>query len=227
MNVQIGKAIEWTWGRGPVLNQQFPWHYPQPHTFQKLQSDDIWCAAKRVGLYIHTPFCIEKCDYCPYAVRAKQESETIKRYVDHLKKEIEICSALPYLRGAEIASIYFGGGSPSILENEWLEDLNQVIRSRFNIRRNAEFTIEVNPIDVDEEKLAIFDYIGVNRISVGVQSFHPQTLKSMRRAHDARQAIEAFHLIKQFRFKNTNLDLIYAYPNQTMDELEASVRTAL
>lgn len=227
MNVQIGQGIDWNWGRGPILNQQFPWHYPQPHTFTPSSAVDVWGSPRQVGLYIHTPFCVEKCDYCPYAVRAKQNSEKIAEYVEALKQEIELCSRLPYMRGSQISSIYFGGGSPSILENEWLESLNNLIRSRFEIRSDAEFTVEVNPVDVDEEKLDALDYIGVNRISVGVQSFDPQTLRSMRRAHSAEEAVAAFELIKHFRFKNTNLDLIYAYPNQTLEELATSIAKAV
>jgi oxygen-independent coproporphyrinogen III oxidase len=225
--VQIGNNIDWTWERGPLLNQQFPWHYPQPHTFGTVNGADVWGARRRIGLYLHVPFCEEKCDYCPYAVRAKQPQEKIKQYVDALKREVEICGQLPSMRAAEVTSIYFGGGSPSILENEWLLDLNQAIRSHFDIATNAEYTLEMNPIDVEEDKLSALDEMGVNRISIGVQSFNAETLKSMRRAHTAERAVTAFRTVQQFRFKNINLDLIYAYPNQTMEELAANVKSAI
>jgi oxygen-independent coproporphyrinogen III oxidase len=225
--IEIGRNVDWTWGRGALLNQQFPWHYPQPHTFNNMTATDIWNPKKRVGLYLHTPFCIEKCDYCPYAVRAHQARETILQYVQALKKEIQLCAGVAQMKNAELSSIYFGGGSPSILDNEWLLELNDLIRSSFNIEPGAEFTVEMNPVDVDEEKLATLDEMGVNRISVGVQSFVPETLRSMRRAHSSDEAAKAFRTIQQFRFKNINLDLIYAYPNQTVEDLRISLDKAL
>lgn len=225
--MRIGRNIDWTWGRGSLLNQQFPWHYPQPHTFRNVTADDMWSRKKRVGLYLHTPFCLEKCDYCPYAVRAHQTRETMLRYVQALKKEIQICAGLRSMKDTDLSSIYFGGGSPSILEDEWLLELTDLIKSSFNIEPGAEFTVEMNPVDVHEEKLATLEEMGVNRISVGVQSFVPETLRSMRRAHDCDEAVKAFRTIQQFRFKNINLDLIYAYPSQTVRDLETSLAKAV
>jgi oxygen-independent coproporphyrinogen III oxidase len=225
--IQIGSNVDWTWGRGSLLNQQFPWHYPQPHTFKDVTAADIWNPKKRVGLYLHTPFCIEKCDYCPYAVRAHQTRETIFQYVQALKKEIRLCANLPSMKDSVLSSIYFGGGSPSILENEWLLELNDLIKSSFDIEPDAEFTVEMNPVDVDEEKLATLEEMDVNRISVGVQSFVAETLHSMRRAHSSDEAVRAFRTIQQFRFKNINLDLIYAYPNQTLEDLRVSLEKAI
>lgn len=227
MDLNIGNNINWKWGRGPLLNQQFPWHYPQPHRFGPMTNAGIWDTTRAVGLYLHIPFCEEKCDYCPYATRAKQPDEKIKQYVDMLTREIVIASELPAMKGAEVASLYFGGGSPSMLENEWLLDISDTIRSRFNVRSDAEFTVEMNPIDVEEDKLATLDEMGVNRISIGVQSFNPHTLTSMRRAHSAERAIIAFHTVQQFKFKNINLDLIYAYPTQDIEELVANVKQAI
>ena len=225
--IQIGNNVDWTWGRGALLNQQFPWHYPQPHTFRDVTAGDMWNRKRRTGLYLHTPFCIEKCDYCPYAVRAHQPRETILRYVQALKKEIQLCAALPAMKDAELSSVYFGGGSPSILEDEWLLELTDLIRSNFQIEPGAEFTLEMNPVDVEEDKLATLEEMGVNRISVGVQSFVPETLRSMRRAHSRDEAVKAFRAIQQFRFKNINLDLIYAYPHQTVRDLELSLTQAV
>jgi oxygen-independent coproporphyrinogen-3 oxidase len=225
--IQIGNNVDWKWDRGPLLNQQFPWHYPQPHTFRNVTATDMWNRKKRIGLYLHTPFCIEKCDYCPYAVRAHQPRETILQYVQALKKEILLCANLRVMKDADLSSIYFGGGSPSILENEWLLELGDLIRSNFNIEPGAEFTVEMNPVDVDEDKLGALEEMGVNRISVGVQSFVPETLRSMRRAHDTDEAVKAFRTIQQFHFKNINLDLIYAYPNQTLRNLETSLAKAV
>lgn len=225
--VTLGSNIDWRWGRGSLLNQQFPWHYPQPHTFTSLNSSKIYGTKRRVGLYLHIPFCVEKCDYCPYAVRAGQKPETILQYFEALKKEVFLASELSYFSNAELTSIYFGGGSPSILDNESLMELSTLIRSQFNIRPDAEFTVEMNPVDVDEEKLATLDEMGVNRISVGVQSFVSETLRSMRRAHSADEAVRAFRTIQQFRFRNINLDLIYAYPSQTIANLEYTLQQAI
>jgi oxygen-independent coproporphyrinogen III oxidase len=216
--------MQWTWGRGPLLNRQFPWHYPQPHTCVPLDPAEIWRRRRRLGIYVHSPFCAEKCDYCNYTVFAHRKQDSIGRYVSALKREIAMSARLPSLQDVVVTSLYFGGGSPSILENEWLEELIALLRGRFELAPDAEISIECNPIDVDDEKLATFHRMGVNRVSVGVQSFDTETLSSMRRAHSAELAAEAFTRIKQAGFRNVNLDLIYAYPTQTLESLAETVR---
>jgi oxygen-independent coproporphyrinogen III oxidase len=218
--------LPWRWGRGPLLNRQFPWHYPQPHTYAPLRGEDVW-RPKRIGVYLHTPFCEEKCDYCNYAVYAHQRPDKVRRYVDALKAEISLAAALPAIRGAVVTSLYFGGGSPSILPNAWLVELFELCRSMFRLTDDAEICIESNPIDIDEEKLATFARMGVNRVSVGVQSFDPETLRSMNRAHSPERAVDAFRLVKAAGIPNVNLDLIYAYPTQTRAQLADTVRRAL
>lgn len=218
--------LPWRWGRGPLLNRQFPWHYPQPHTYGPLRGDDVWRPG-RMGVYLHTPFCGEKCDYCNYAVYAHQRPDTVRRYVDALRAEIALAAALPAVRGSVVTSLYFGGGSPSILPNAWLLELFEHCRAAFSLSADAEICIEANPIDIDEEKVATFARMGVNRVSVGVQSFDAATLRSMNRAHSPERAADAVRLVKAAGIPNVNLDLIYAYPTQTREQLADTVRQAL
>lgn len=223
----IGSRMEWTWGRGPVLNNQFPWHYPQPHTTRPVAAAEVWGARQALALYLHTPFCREKCDYCSYAVRARQPEAVVGQYVDGLAREIGLCARLPGLQTSLVTSVYFGGGSPSLLSGEAIERLVSLVRERFQVAPDAEISIEMNPCDVEPGKLRVLRDCGFNRISVGVQSFTPATLAAMRRSHDCRQAVDAVRTIREFGFSNVNLDLIYAYPGQTLDDLDASVEQAI
>ncbi len=223
----IGSRMQWTWGRGPVLNNQFPWHYPQPHTTVPIGAAEVWGARKPLALYLHTPFCREKCDYCSYAVRAHQSETAIGQYVENLAKEICLAAQLPGLQAASVTSIYFGGGSPSLLSCEAIERLNALVRDRFVVARDAEVSIEMNPCDVVPEKLEALRKCGFNRISAGVQSFTPATLAAMRRAHGREQAVQAVQAIREAGFSNVNLDLIYAYPGQTVEDLDDSIDQAI
>ena len=223
----IGSRMEWTWGRGPLLNNQFPWHYPQPHSTAPVGAADVWGSRQPLALYLHTPFCREKCDYCSYATAAHQTESAIERYVESLAREIGMCAQLPGLQASRVTSVYFGGGSPSLLSCAAIERLSGLVRQNFQVAPEAEISIEMNPCDVEPGKLNVLRECGFNRISVGVQSFTPDTLTAMRRAHDRQQAVEAIRTIREFGFSNVNLDLIYAYPGQTLEDLDASVEQAI
>lgn len=130
----------------------------------------------------------------------------------------EIKQRKDYLNKKEVSSIYFGGGTPSILSISEIKNLLKLIFKNYPVNNDAEITIECNPDDLTENKLTAFKKIGVNRLSIGVQSFNDSDLKFMNRSHDAKKAIESIELSKKIGFKNINVDLIYGLPNQTLTE---------
>jgi oxygen-independent coproporphyrinogen III oxidase len=174
------------------------------------------------GIYIHIPFCKQACNYCNFhfATSLRYKNELLAA----LLKETELQQH--YLKDETIETIYFGGGTPSLLTTEelklQLEKLNRV----FNISTAAEITIEANPDDIDEDKLAGWKKIGINRLSIGVQSFFEEDLLWMNRAHSAKQAIDNLQLaIKQF--DNITIDLIYGHPLLTNEKWSQNVERVI
>jgi len=170
------------------------------------------------GIYLHIPFCKQACNYCNFhfstSLRYKNE------LVAALLKEIELQRG--YLEGEKVETIYFGGGTPSLLEIEDLKLQINKIRETFPVIQEAEITLEANPDDITEEKLIGWKIIGINRPSIGVQSFFEEDLLWMNRAHNAQQAIDNLQLaIKQFN--NITIDLIYGHPLLTNDKWKQNV----
>ncbi|MBP9854756.1 MAG: radical SAM family heme chaperone HemW [Candidatus Omnitrophica bacterium] len=164
------------------------------------------------SLYIHIPFCDKKCFYCSFVVTVGQLKRA-DQYIDALKKE-----ALGY-RGVEIKSIYLGGGTPTTLNIHQINDLMRFIKNNFKINHHVEFTIEANPEGLDLEKLIALRDLGVNRISLGIQTFRDDYLKYLGRIHSREKAIESFHLIRRAGFKNVSCDLMISFPDQTKEQL--------
>lgn len=164
------------------------------------------------SLYIHIPFCDKKCFYCSFVVTIGQLNRA-DRYIDALKKE-----AAAY-QGILIKSIYLGGGTPTTLNPRQLGELVQFIRNNFKLANNVEFTIEANPEGLDLEKLTVLRGLGVNRISLGIQSFHDHFLKYLGRIHNREQALEAYALIRKAGFENVSCDLMMSFPGQTKEQL--------
>jgi len=163
-------------------------------------------------LYIHIPFCEQKCYYCSFVVSVGQEHRT-GQYVDCLLKEMEKFS------GENISSIYLGGGTPSFLSVEQLGKLFDGIRKYFHLESVAECTIEINPENINNEKAKRLMDIGFNRVSLGVQSLNDHYLKYLGRVHNAQKAIESFYCLRESGFKNINVDLMYGFLNQTQKDL--------
>lgn len=164
------------------------------------------------AIYIHIPFCIKKCGYCDFLSFSCEEkdAEDRKKYVKNLIEEIKLYPKLRY------NTVYFGGGTPSLLE------VNQIksILEELTIDENAEITLEVNPQSVDLKKLKELRKIGINRISIGVQSFNDEKLKVLGRIHTKEIAIETYKNARKSGFTNISIDLIFATPNQTIEELK-------
>ncbi len=168
------------------------------------------------ALYIHIPFCEKKCFYCSFVVTIAQQ-QRMDAYVDCLEKEMQ------RYRGQRLKTIYLGGGTPTLLDQSQLRRIIEAIRKTFLFDRETELTIEANPEGVDLEKAYLLLDLGVNRISLGTQSFHDHYLKFLGRCHDARMAVETFTVLRKAGFKNINVDLMYSFPRQTMEEIESDV----
>ena len=172
------------------------------------------------SLYIHIPFCDRKCFYCSFAVVVGQ----LKRGTDYL----HCLSREASLYDAQfVRSIYIGGGTPSTLNPEQIAQLFQIIHGQFSIGPNCEVTVEMNPEGLTRNKLSAFKAQGVNRISLGIQTFHDRYLKYLGRIHDAQAALYAFDLVREAGFDNISCDLMISFPEQTMGELKADLNQML
>ena len=154
-----------------------------------------------ISIYIHIPFCERKCSYCAFVSFCLDKSER-EKYIYSLLEEIENFSTTK-----KVKTVYLGGGTPSLLTKDEIFAIFKKLREKFNIDENAEITIEVNPNSVDEEKLKVYKEVGINRISVGVQSLSNKTLTSIGRLHTKKEAIDKLKLIGKY-FDNISADLI-------------------
>jgi putative oxygen-independent coproporphyrinogen III oxidase len=178
------------------------------------------------SLYIHIPYCISKCPYCDFNSHVVPEiPET--HYTDALLYETDRYAAQPEWTGRAIQTIFLGGGTPSTFKPASISRLLTRVAATFPIEPGCEITLEANPGTVDRENFSGYRDAGVNRISVGIQSFQPRLLKLLGRMHSADDARLALEVIKQAGFDNFNLDLIYASPSQTLAELRADLESAL
>lgn len=174
-----------------------------------------------IALYIHFPFCRRKCNYCSFVSYQGREAD-IPVYVNSVKKELALCAA-----GNRIHTIYFGGGTPSLLSPEQLADILATMCSLALVDKTAEITMEANPGTVDEPYLAAARQSGINRISLGVQSLNDDELVLLGRIHTAVEAREAVRLARNSDFTNLNIDLIYGVPRQTLSKWEHTLAEAI
>jgi len=178
------------------------------------------------SLYIHIPYCISKCPYCDFNSHVvAQIPET--DYTDALLRELEAFGADAGWRGRTLQSIFFGGGTPSTFKPASIGKLLAWTAATYPIANDCEITLEANPGTVDAANFAGYRDAGVNRISVGVQSFQPKLLRFLGRVHSADEAKKALNVVKQAGFDNFSFDLIFANPGQTIADLDADLDTAL
>ena len=178
----------------------------------------------KAGIYIHIPFCKSRCSYCDFATDVYRSDEAVERYVNALIKEIR--NPKSEIRN-RIETIYFGGGTPSLLTANQLEKILNSLDKKFSIENRIEFTLEMNPATVSLEKLADFKSLGVNRASFGVQTFDDKALKLLARGHSGRDARKTFELLRQAKFDNISFDLIAGLPHQTLENWEKNLTEAL
>ena len=175
------------------------------------------------GVYIHIPFCKSRCSYCDFATDVYRSSDAVTKYVAALGNEI---SRFPE-QWIDIDTIYFGGGTPSLLLPAQLGQLLASVKSSFGVSADAEITMEMNPATVTADSLAEYKSLGVNRASFGVQTFNDRDLKLLARGHDANDARETYRLLRQAGFDNVSFDLIAGLPGQSIDDWKRNLEEAV
>ncbi|MEO5675585.1 MAG: radical SAM family heme chaperone HemW [Chitinophagales bacterium] len=175
------------------------------------------------GIYIHIPYCRQACSYCDFHFSVTQETKD--SFINSLISEISIQKN--YLEGEEIKTLYFGGGTPSLLSEADLEKIFNALFNHFSISSNAEITLEANPDDLTDEKISGLKHSPVNRLSIGVQSFFDKDLQWMNRAHNAAQAYACIISAQDAGFENISADLIYGLPDSGNHEWEENLNKAL
>ena len=177
-----------------------------------------------LSLYIHWPWCVRKCPYCDFNSHEASGAVPEQAYLDALRADLE--SALPLIWGRKIQTIFIGGGTPSLMSAAGLERLMSDVRTLLPLALDAEVTMEANPGTFEIEKFKSFRASGINRLSIGIQSFNGRHLQALGRIHDEREALRAVE-IAHTHFDNFNLDLMYALPGQTLAEATQDLDTAL
>ncbi|MDO4321825.1 MAG: radical SAM family heme chaperone HemW [Lachnospiraceae bacterium] len=178
---------------------------------------------KELELYVHIPFCVRKCAYCDF-LSAPAAFSAQEVYINALKKEIE---NFPYSEEYRVTTVFFGGGTPSILPEEWLCGLLELMRRKFYFDANAEVTVECNPGTVDAEKLRSYRKAGINRLSIGLQSADNRELALLGRIHSWEDFCRTYELARAAGFTNINVDLMSALPGQTVSTWEQTLRRVL
>jgi len=198
-----------------IVNHASPvTHHPSP-SFRALPP---------LSLYIHIPWCARKCPYCDFNSHEARGTVPEERYVAALNADLE--QALPEVWGRRVHSVFFGGGTPSLFSAPAIDAILAAVRARIALAPDAEITLEANPGTVEAGKFRDFRAAGINRLSLGIQSFDPRHLKSLGRIHDGREARRAIEIALR-NFENVNLDLMYGLPGQTVDEARADIEAAL
>ena len=176
-----------------------------------------------LALYIHIPFCKQKCLYCDFPSYQGIE-HSIGSYIDCLKKEIEMTSGA--CKDYKVTTIYIGGGTPSYIDARHIEGILEVCRKNFEIDPDAEISMESNPGTLTKENLLIYKNAGVNRISIGLQAAQNKILKTLGRIHDFKEFEEGYYLARQAGFSNINIDLMLGLPGQTFEDWQETLEKA-
>ncbi len=174
------------------------------------------------GIYVHIPFCKTRCIYCDFYSNTSLVHES---YLKALEKEINLQKN--YLIGETVDTIYFGGGTPSQLSIEELNFILTNLSQTFSINKGAEITLEANPDDLNSEYVEQLKNLGVNRLSLGIQTFDDDSLRFLKRRHSGLQAYEVVKMCQNIGFSNISVDLMYGLPNQSVADFESNIRTAL
>ncbi len=179
------------------------------------------------GLYIHIPFCPQICGYCDFYKVAHRGEAQVQSYLNSLKKEILLYSREPRIQNLTFETLYFGGGTPSLLSASEIHKLIELVFCRFQFAGNLEVTVETDPGTVDLPKLQAFRAAGVNRLSLGIQSFQDDELKFLDRTHHSDEAIATFEMARRAGFENISIDLMFGLPGQSLSDWEKNLQTAV
>src|SRR5450830_1080151 len=177
-----------------------------------------------LSLYIHWPWCVRKCPYCDFSSHEAKGEVPEQAYLVAVRLDLE--QSLPLIWGRKIHTVFIGGGTPSLMSAAGLDRLMSDLRTLLPLELDAEITMEANPGTFEAEKFRSYRESGINRLSIGIQSFNSQHLQALGRIHDGEQARRAIE-IAQSSFENFNLDLMYALPSQSLAQAEADLATAL
>lgn len=178
-----------------------------------------------LSLYIHIPWCVRKCPYCDFNSHALEADLNENHYIDALIRDLE--HDLPKIWGRRLVSIFIGGGTPSLFSSESISRLLSEIHARIPYGPDIEVTMEANPGTFEQHKFQEFAQAGINRLSIGVQSFQDDKLQQLGRIHSSQEAIKAIEIAKQSGFNSMNIDLMHGLPNQTLEDALYDLQTAL
>ena len=178
-----------------------------------------------ISLYIHLPWCVRKCPYCDFNSHELKDSLPEELYVNALLDELD--THLPLFQGRSLVSIFFGGGTPSLFSAHAIDRILNGVDQHLSLGNHTEITLEANPGTFEQERFRGFRSAGVNRLSIGVQSFQDHQLKTLGRIHDKHNAIHAISSATKAGFDNFNIDLMYGLPNQTIEDALSDIHTAL
>lgn len=225
MEKQFSKAIK------ESILPSYVYGYPSKRAYrsfeQPISKKDIWVNSNgNLNIYIHIPFCRYKCSYCTLLSIGKCEGSIRENYINKLISEIEYFGNI--LKGKKVDSIYFGGGTPTVLEKEEFRKIFECLNKYFyNLSESAEISVETSPDFAKEDLLMYLKTLGVNRVSIGVQSFKKEDLKSINRPTSVSMIENALNTINRCKFKNFNLDLIYGLEGQSKEDFLKNLEKAL
>ena len=177
-----------------------------------------------LSLYVHWPWCVRKCPYCDFNSHEAKGELPEQEYLDALRLDLE--QSLPLIWGRKIHTVFIGGGTPSLISAAGLDRLMSDLRTLLPLELDAEITMEANPGTFEAERFKSYRDSGINRLSIGIQSFNPAHLQALGRIHDGNEALRAVEIAKN-TFENFNLDLMYALPSQTLEQARQDLQTAL
>lgn len=178
-----------------------------------------------LSLYIHIPWCIKKCPYCDFNSHEARNGIPEARYIDALIRDLE--NELPHIWGRPVESIFIGGGTPSLFSAKGIDRLLRSVRERLNIRPNIEITMEANPGTFEQQRFSAFREAGINRLSIGIQSYNNQHLQALGRVHDRHEALKAAEIVDKAGFEKFNIDLMFGLPKQTLEEALSDLEQAI
>lgn len=175
---------------------------------------------KELGIYIHIPFCKQKCKYCDFISFSNKESY-VEKYIKALKNEV--INNKNKAKEYEVTTVYIGGGTPSFIESSYIVEILKTIKENYNVQENAEITIEVNPGTVNEEKLKDYFNAGINRLSIGLQTTNNDLLKIIGRINSYEEFLKTYNSAREVGFKNINVDLMIGLPTQILVDIQDSL----
>lgn len=178
-----------------------------------------------LALYVHIPWCVRKCPYCDFNSHTASPVLPEEEYVDALLADLD--QDLPAVYGRELSSIFFGGGTPSLFSAQALGRLLRGVEARITFAHDIEITLEANPGTFEQEKFVAYRALGINRLSIGIQSFQEAKLKALGRIHNGDEAVRAAGMARQAGFDNFNLDLMHGLPDQSLDDALSDLRQAI